>query len=630
MRPSVFPDLLFVSFYDVAVNVAIDGASAKRSDFWQEKIACCLRSSGSAYTFVTSKYLVGLLVCVFAADTVVPHVLNVRATSAGVGMMGVMGNKGGVSVRMVVYDSPLCFVCSHLAAHRENVSGRNADFRNIIEKTVFDAETRIITSWELSAPSRPKYGRLLKESMQYNLMDSDALFWLGDLNYRIDESVSTEEVFAKIAAGDISFLRDKDQLNIERAKGASFEGFHEGVLDFLPTYKYQSGTEVYETRPEKKLRAPAWCDRILWKSKGNEVNQLLYGRAELLPSDHKPVFALFTCVVRVVDLPKERDFYDQLVMNLEFWNSPAPPVAEVLNNNIELPTVRYQQSVETTATLKNVGTSMIYWRFLPKVDDRRRWKRWVAVTPTSGLLQPECSVVLNLKVIIDKVTANGLMNGTEFLEDTLILRVENGEDYYIKISGAYQRSSCGMSLEELVLCPFPVRSLPLPADYSLNGIVPKSAEAIAAEAMKIPKELWRLVDAFMSNRERLGTVGLFATPGDSAEVLRIREQLDTGDEFSPCTPHSLTQNIAVFLNALPSPVVTSNLLPTGPVDQQSLRPWCRSFLVALPGIQYNVFIYLVVFFREILSQSQSNRYKKIRLSLLLDCCNLFFLIQINT
>ena len=48
-----------------------------------------------------------------------------------------IGNKGGASIRFRFYDSTMCFVCSHLAAHRGNVSGRNADFHNIVDKTVF-------------------------------------------------------------------------------------------------------------------------------------------------------------------------------------------------------------------------------------------------------------------------------------------------------------------------------------------------------------------------------------------------------------------------------------------------------------------------------------------------------------
>ena len=44
------------------------------------------------------------------------------------GLLGMMGNKGGAAIRFKLLDSSVCFVCSHLAAHRENVAGRNADF----------------------------------------------------------------------------------------------------------------------------------------------------------------------------------------------------------------------------------------------------------------------------------------------------------------------------------------------------------------------------------------------------------------------------------------------------------------------------------------------------------------------
>ena len=50
------------------------------------------------------------------------------ATTAATGLLGMMGNKGGAAIRMKILDSTVCFVCSHLAAHRENVAGRNADF----------------------------------------------------------------------------------------------------------------------------------------------------------------------------------------------------------------------------------------------------------------------------------------------------------------------------------------------------------------------------------------------------------------------------------------------------------------------------------------------------------------------
>ena len=65
--------------------------------------------------------------------------------------------------------------------------------------------------------------------------------------------------------GAIDYLLSLDQLNLERAKGTVFQGFVEGPITFPPTYKFQQGTDIYERRKEKKLRAPAWCDRVLWR-----------------------------------------------------------------------------------------------------------------------------------------------------------------------------------------------------------------------------------------------------------------------------------------------------------------------------------------------------------------------------
>lgn len=79
----------------------------------------------------------------------------------------------------------------------------------------------------------------------YGILDHDFVFWLGDLNYRIVEGISVEQVHKRVAAGDLEFLRDRDQLDVERAAGRVFQGFHEGAITFPPTYKYQTGTDLY-------------------------------------------------------------------------------------------------------------------------------------------------------------------------------------------------------------------------------------------------------------------------------------------------------------------------------------------------------------------------------------------------
>lgn len=49
---------------------------------------------------------------------------------------------------------------------------------------------------------------------------------------------------------------------------ALHEGWREGPVTFLPTYKYDVGTVSHFDSSEKK-RAPSWCDRILFRTKKN-------------------------------------------------------------------------------------------------------------------------------------------------------------------------------------------------------------------------------------------------------------------------------------------------------------------------------------------------------------------------
>ena len=112
----------------------------------------------------------------------------------------------------------------------------------------------------------------------------------------------------------------RDQLNIERMRGTVFQGFEEGDCGlFKPSYKfepgkfepfkvivhlYRTGTDLYEQRPEKKVRAPAWCDRVLWRCRSQVAKEfaielLEYDRIDALRmSDHKPVRAAFRICIK--------------------------------------------------------------------------------------------------------------------------------------------------------------------------------------------------------------------------------------------------------------------------------------------------------------------------------------------
>ncbi len=69
------------------------------------------------------------------------------------------------------------------------------------------------------------------------------------------------------------------------------ENFVEPPLHFRPTYKFDRGTDIYDSGP--KSRIPSWTDRILYKN-CEDIACLGYNSdMSISTSDHKPVYASF-------------------------------------------------------------------------------------------------------------------------------------------------------------------------------------------------------------------------------------------------------------------------------------------------------------------------------------------------
>ena len=206
------------------------------------------------------------------------------------------------------------------------------------------------------------------ESMPIGIEPHESVFWLGDLNYRIDEDIPVQEVFEMVNKGEVARLQSHDQLNRERGNGRVFQGFREGPLLFAPTYKYQVGTSVYEQRPEKKLRAPAWCDRVLWKARDfSRVELRRYSVcSDLVISDHKPVSALFACQMRRVHDAKRRTVLESVTALLDKRENESLPKVQLSASTVSFGTLRYSETVSREATVTNTGETVVYWRFVPK------------------------------------------------------------------------------------------------------------------------------------------------------------------------------------------------------------------------------------------------------------------------
>lgn len=90
--------------------------------------------------------------------------------------------------------------------------------------------------------------------------------------------------------------------------GLTFPYYSEARITFLPTYKYDIGTDTYDT--SEKARIPAWCDRIL--RKGDNIRQINYDCAPLRFSDHRPVYATFQCLINKIDEKRKEQLAQEL------------------------------------------------------------------------------------------------------------------------------------------------------------------------------------------------------------------------------------------------------------------------------------------------------------------------------
>ena len=232
-----------------------------------------------------------------------------------------LGNKGAVAVSLCVGGTSFLFVNCHLAAHQRRTAQRNADYHRIDTLLPLRPPNGTAACAGASANgggsgsgggggsdsgggggSASSSGAGAGASARY-----DRVFWLGDLNYRVE--LPREQVDALLAqpASEPSWAarRDEllahDQLRRQMATGDAFAGFAESEIRFRPTYKFDRRQHGAYDLSEKR-RVPAWTDRVLSRSRGGGggIVCVRYDSCEALDtSDHRPVLAEFTvrCVV---------------------------------------------------------------------------------------------------------------------------------------------------------------------------------------------------------------------------------------------------------------------------------------------------------------------------------------------
>ncbi|KAF9109704.1 hypothetical protein BGX27_007295 [Mortierella sp. AM989] len=416
---------------------------------WTRAIAECL---GSSYQKVMSKQLVGLLIVMYAATDRAKYIKEVTASSVGVGIMGVLGNKGGVSIRIRYKDSYLSFVGSHLAADTSQIERRNQDYQEICRRLAFPSSAL----YDITKSPAVNAAISISNKM-VSIFDCEHTIWAGDLNYRI--ALPEDQVKTLLRSHDYDALLKHDQLTSQRTFLKAFSEFEEYPINFPPTYKYDVGTNTWDS--SEKRRVPSYTDRILWHSKNptkDSVEPYFYkSHMELLISDHKPVSAFFKLKVKTLIHEKQAEVHQAIIRELDKYENECMPDATLSTSGVVFDEVRYLEPKKTSITIKNTGQFPAQYRFKPKNQDERFCRPWIWVNPPVAMVMPGESAKIHLTVMVDNESAPLLNTAKENMDDILILHLEHGKDYFITISGSYIRTCFGNSLEWLSSLDRPIR-----------------------------------------------------------------------------------------------------------------------------------------------------------------------------
>ncbi|XP_019161339.1 PREDICTED: type I inositol polyphosphate 5-phosphatase 12-like isoform X2 [Ipomoea nil] len=418
----------FLAMSAAKESVGLEGSSI--GQWWQDAIGKAL-DEGSAFERVGSRQLAALLITIWVRKTLRTHIgdLDVGAVACGLGRA--IGNKGGVGLRLRVYDRLMCFLNCHFAAHLEAVNRRNADFYHIFrtmafsKSTIFNAAASISSAAQMlrgtNAPSaNPEEGRP-------DLGDADMVTFFGDFNYRLF-GITYDEARDLVSQRSFDWLREKDQLRAEMKAGKVFQGMREAIIRFPPTYKFEKGKPGlggYDSGEKKRI--PAWCDRVLYRDNRATMNTecslecpvvgsvVQYEAVmEVTESDHKPVRCKLNVEIAHIDRCIRRREFGKIYQNNDKIKGFLEELLDVPETSVGTDKIVLQNQETFNLTITNKsGKDKAVFHILCKgqanTEEEEKEKpseyrprgslgfpRWLEVTPAAGVIKPEQSVEVSV------------------------------------------------------------------------------------------------------------------------------------------------------------------------------------------------------------------------------------------
>ncbi|KAF5717527.1 inositol polyphosphate 5-phosphatase [Fusarium globosum] len=288
-------------------------------DKWKAALEAALPKG---YELITAEQMTGLLLLVYASPEIAPTISNVSTKQVGTGLLGYFGNKGAVTTRLLLGETTrMVFINSHLAsgAGSSYLDRRCWDVGQVLSRTQFDPIVHSgveedegekigdedLAFWFgdlnfrldglpgddirrlLTLHARGEYGAdedskpldergviVMKTSDSDDESSTRVSLHSREESFDTASDLPDPDDFPEDPSQDptslqatIDSLLPHDQLRrVIKQRKAFHDGWQEGSITFLPTYKYDIGTVgLFDT--SEKQRAPSWCDRILFRTR---------------------------------------------------------------------------------------------------------------------------------------------------------------------------------------------------------------------------------------------------------------------------------------------------------------------------------------------------------------------------
>lgn len=402
-------------------------AVSNREQLWTEATQKAFNNKypEDYYQKIASKSLVGLLIIVMVKGEHVPHIGKISVASASCGIMGIVGNKGAVAVRLKIYNDYVCFINCHLAAHPNQILRRNQDLADLHKRLLFPLGSRSLKAKKNRNESFTDFYWHLKGFA--GVEDCDILFWLGDFNYRVEMEGQLVRIF--VQHGQIDSVLQNDQMMIQKNNSQEhLSKYSEAEITFTPSYSFDIGTNNYDS--SEKQRVPSWCDRIIWRS-GDRVESKIYDCLfDYKESDHKPVRLASNISISEIVIEKYEACYFESLKQLDAFENATIPDTEVNRHVIDAGIIAYHHMAKESFKIINKGRVMAQYRFIFHEDEKLKTPNWIRIEPIQGLIAPGQSEEIKLSFIYDNYVA---ISDAREKDHILVLHIEGGRDHFVRI-----------------------------------------------------------------------------------------------------------------------------------------------------------------------------------------------------